>query len=404
MTERLRRAGQLSWAVVGVVVLLSVVGLVVWTVRVVVPPLILAGAIVFLLNPVVSRLNRRGIPRAVAAGITYLGVMGFITLVGVLVVPLAGAQSRELSQDWPEIRAKAERWVDARAEESKGKFWEFDRKEIGEALSNERLPVRQQFERALKLGVAVFNVLLILVLAPIIAFYLLVDLPNVRKATESLIPPGAEQEVMHVARRLNRAVGGFFRGQLTVALMVGVLCSIGLFAIGLRFWFLVGMIAGFFNIIPLIGPWVGGIPGLVIALTTGSPLQALGVVLVMVGVQQVDNHLITPQVMHRAVQLHPAAVVLALLAGGHLGGFFGLLFAVPVAAALKIIAGHLWRVHVLGQPVPEVTAKYEGEAGPGLVKRVVAERGDSPGADPQTDVATGPETGVAPDRTVRPGG
>ena len=390
VTERLRRAGQLSWAVVGVVVLLSVVGLVVWTVRVVVPPLILAGAIVFLLNPVVSRLNRRGIPRAVAAGITYLGVMGFITLVGVLVVPLAGAQSRELSQDWPEIRAKAERWVDARAEESKGKFWEFDRKEIGEALSNERLPVRQQFERALKLGVAVFNVLLILVLAPIIAFYLLVDLPNVRKATESLIPPGAEQEVMHVARRLNRAVGGFFRGQLMVALIVGVLCSIGLFAIGLRFWFLVGMIAGFFNIIPLIGPWVGGLPGVAIALTTGSPLQALGVVLIMVSVQQVDNHFITPQVMHRAVQLHPAAVVLALVAGGHLGGFLGLLFAVPLTAVLKIILGHLWRVHILGEPLAQAPADGDGDRGPGLVQHVVDSSGEKDEKDEKEEQAAAP--------------
>ena len=368
MTERLRRAGQVSWSVVGVVVLLALVALVVWTVRVILPLLILAGTIVFLLNPVVTRLQRHHIPRAAGAGITYLAVVGVVVLAGLLVVPLAGAQARDLSRQWPEIQANAERWVDARAEESKGKFWEFDRKELGEALSNNQLSVRQQLDRAFRLGVAIFNVLLILVLAPIIAFYLLVDLPHLRRVSESLVPAGVKDEVMHVAHRLNRAVGGFFRGQLMIAAIVGVLCSVGLAAIDLKFWFLVGMIAGFFNIIPLIGPWVGGLPGVAIALTTGSPLQALGVLVIMVGVQQIDNHFITPQVMHRVVQLHPAAVVLALVAGGHLGGFLGLLFAVPLAAVLKIILGHLWRVHVLGESFTDVSDDVRG---PGLAARVV---------------------------------
>ncbi len=359
---------------VGVVAVVAVVGLVVWTVRVILPPLILAGAIVFLLNPAVTALHHRGVPRALGAGMTYLAVAGVITLAGVLVVPLAGAQAREFSNEWPDIKARAERWIDARAEESKGRFYEFNRKELGDAFSNQQLSVREQFDRVLSLGVAVFHVVLIIVLAPIIAFYLLVDLPHIRKVAESLVPAGARDDVLHVSRRLNRAIGGFFRGQLMVATIVGVLCSVGLAVIGLRFWFLVGMVAGFFNIIPLIGPWVGGLPGVMIALTTGSPLQALGVVVIMVGVQQVDNHFVTPQVMHRAVQLHPAAVILALLAGGQLGGFLGLLFAVPLAAALKIIASHVWHVHVLGEPLPP-EHEDEGEEAPGLVKPVISHDG-----------------------------
>ena len=352
VTERLRRAGQLSWAVVGVAVLLAVVGLVLSTVRVIFPPLILASALVFLLNPVVTRLQRRGIPRVAGTGLAYLGLLALVCLLALLVVPLAGDQGEQLADDWPAIRAKAERWIDARAEESTGTFWEFTRQELEDAFSNDNRSFRDQLDRLVQVGEQVFHILLVLVLTPIIAFYLLVDLPSIRRAAESLIPSGARDEVLHVSHRLNRTIGGFFRGQLMIALIVGVLCSVGLAVIGLKFWFLVGMIAGFFNIVPLIGPWVGGIPGVLIALTTGSPLQALGVVIVMVVVQQVDNHFITPQVMHRAVQLHPAAVILALLAGGSLGGFLGLLFAVPVAAVLKIIGGHVWRVHVLGQPLP----------------------------------------------------
>lgn len=353
---RLRRAGAVAWALVGMAAALAIVVIVVWKFRVVLPPLILAGAIVFVLNPVVTWLHVRRVPRALGAAIAYLGVLLGIGLLALLVVPLATDQANELRDDWPEIRAKGEQWIDDRAVDSEGTFYEFTRAELEDALSSDDLSISEQLDRARDIGLRVFHVLLILVLAPIIAFYLLVDLPHLRRVAESLVPAGARDEVMLVAHRLNRAIGGFFRGQLMVALIVGVLCSVGLAAIGVRFWFLVGMIAGFFNLVPLIGPWIGGIPGVAIALTTGSPLKAALVVGLMALVQQIDNHFITPQVMQRAVHVHPAAVMLALLAGGTLGGMFGLLLAVPATAVAKILIGHLWRVHVLGEPLAAVQA------------------------------------------------
>ena len=399
MTDGVRRAGQVSWAVVGVAAMLFVIGMVAWTVRVIFPPLILAGAIVFLLNPIVTGLHRRGIPRAAGVGITYLGVFGVLVLAALLIFPIASDQANELSDDWPEIQAKAEQWVDDVADASEGTFLEFTREELEDAFNSDDATIRQQLDQARDIGLRVFHVLLILVLSPIIAFYLLVDAPRVREVLRSLVPSGARAEADHVAHRLNRAIGGFFRGQLIVATIVGVMCSIGLLAIGLRFWFLVGMIAGVFNVIPLIGPWVGGVPGLVIALTTGSTLQAVGVVVVMVVVQQIDNHFITPQVMQRVVQLHPAAVVLALLAGGSLGGFFGLLMAVPVTATLKIVAGHVWRVHVLGEPLAQATLEEQAGEGPGAVAPVVQDQpapaasGDDGG---RTDAVNEPATAGPP--------
>ena len=351
MTERLRRAGSLAWALCGIAALVAVVGLVAWYVRVIFPPLILAASIVFILNPIVTYLQRRGVPRAAGAGLAYAGVLALIALGIVGLYPLAADQIEELSDEWPRIEDKVQRWIDDRAIESEGTFFEFSRTDINDALDNSGDTFEEQLDRVRRLGAEIFHVLLILVLAPFLAFYLLVDVPHLRRVSESLVPDAAKPEVMAVAHRLNRAIGGFFRGQLLVAFIVGILCSIGLGLIGLRFWFLVGMIAGLFNVIPLIGPWVGGIPGVTIALTTGSPFKALLVVLIMVGVQQLDNHFITPQVMQRAVHLHPAAVILALVAGGSIAGFFGLVLAVPAAASLKIILGHLWRVHVLGQPI-----------------------------------------------------
>ncbi len=360
MDERLRAIGARAWSVLGIFGVTAVVLFVIWRVRVIFPPLLIAATIVFLLNPIVNRLNHRGIPRAVAAALTYLAVIVGLGAVGLALTPLVGGQVSDLRGDFPEIRQRVEDYVDDRARESELNDWPiklptYDK--LLDELSPPERDVRDQISRLREFGSTVLHITLVLVLSPIIAFYLLIDLPHTRDVIQSLIPPKMRDEVNLVGHKLNHALGGYFRGQLVVALIVGILCSIGLSLIGLKFAFIVGMIAGLFNVVPLIGPWIGGIPGVIIALTTDSVFKALLVVVVMAGVQQIDNHFITPQVMQRAVALHPSAVMLALLAGGTIGGFVGLLLAVPVTAALRIVGAHVWRHHVLGEPF-EVAAAH----------------------------------------------
>ncbi|MDQ3946480.1 MAG: AI-2E family transporter [Actinomycetota bacterium] len=388
--DRVRRAGSIAWALVGLAVVIAIVAWLSVKVAVIFPPLILAGALVFILNPLISFLHRRRVPRAAGVGLTYLAFLGTVTLIGFVMLPAVRDQAENLSDNWPSIRLKMERWVDDRAESLKGTPLEFDRKRLDEAVTTNSDSVQKQLERVAKVGVQVFHVVLVLILAPIFAFYLLIDLPHLKRTAEGLIPPAARTEVMLVARRVNAAVGGFFRGQLAVAFIVGLLSSIGLRIIDLNFWLLIGMVAGIFNIIPLVGPYIGGVPALVIALTTREPITAVWVVAIMVAVQQIDNHFISPMVMHRVVKLHPVLVMLALLLGGTLGGFFGLLVAVPTAAVLKIVVGHLWRVHVLGEPLEVWKDEVEAEdsaGGRGFVKDVPAGDGDGEGAAPKESTA-----------------
>ena len=375
MVERIRRAGQVSWALVGMAAVVAVVGVVFWTVRIIWPPLILAGAIVFVLHPVVTRIQRRGVPRVVAVALTYLGILLGFVLIGLSIAPLATSQADEFADDWPEIREDVEDTIDEWADRSENWAIKIPTVDEIEREFDERgdRTIEERITQIRDIGGRVFHLALIVFLAPILAFYLLVDLPRLRMVTESMIPPGSRDEVLHVGRRLSRAIGGFFRGQLLVALIVGTMVSVGLLIIRLKFWLLVGMIAGVFNIIPLIGPWVGAVPGVIIALTTRDFGTAVWVAIVMAGAQQIDNHFISPLVMQRAVKIHPAAVLLALVAGGSLGGFFGLLLAVPTAATLKILAGHLWRTHVLGEPFAQAAAEEEADEGsePGMVRDVL---------------------------------
>ncbi len=381
MVERIRRAGTISWAVCGIAALVALIGVIGWVVRVIWPPLILAGAIVFLLNPIVTRLQARHIPRALGTGMTYLAVVGIVVLVVLLVAPIATRQYDDLAEEWPELREGLEEDINDLSERSEEDEWpiriptwqELEDQFSGEGAADadgdgeiseeeERDRFADQIATARELALKVFHVGIIFVLAPIIAFYLLVDLPHIRRVFRALVPERARGDAMVLARRLSTALGGYFRGQLGVAIVVGIMSSIGMFLIDLPFWLIVGMVAGVFNMIPLIGPWVGAVPGIVIAITTGGGMgKAIAVAVVMAIVQQIDNHFISPIVMQRAVHLHPAVVMLALLAGGTLGGFFGLLLAVPTTAALKIIFGHAWRHYVLGEPLDEIEARWEAE-------------------------------------------
>ena len=429
MVERIRRAGTVCWAVCGVAAVIALLGAIAYVFRVIWPPLILAGAIVFLLNPVVTRLQVRHIPRALGTGISYLAVVGVTVLVVLLVAPLATDQYNELAEEWPAIRTDIEDQIDEWAEQSReedswfpvelptseemeDQFFGGNASDLdgdGVVTDEERQEAfADQIDTARELLLRIFHVGIIFLIGPIIAFYLLVDLPHIRAVFRSLVPERARGDAMVLSRRLSSAIGGYFRGQLAVAIVVGAMASIGMLLIDLPFWLIVGMIAGIFNMIPLIGPWIGAIPGIIIAFTTGGGTgKALAVAVVMAIVQQIDNHFISPMVMQRAVKLHPAVVMLALLAGGTLAGFFGLLLAVPATATLKIVCGHAWRHHVLGEPLNEIEARWEAQD----VRRtggIIEKIGDEESAEPPETAGgasggtgpTGPPTAAADEQPV----
>ncbi len=434
MWDRFAVAGRVAWSLLGVAAALALLFWIGWQFKVVFPPLVLAGAIVFLLNPIVTGMHRRGIPRVAGAGLSYLAFIGLLVLLGFLIAPLVTQQAEELADQWPELRGDMEDWLNDLSADSKEGNWiieipdvdelrdqfegpastqtaEFDQviTRAAQVLERNEEPVlaadldrvaadaREQFpeatgigeqlNRAREIGARIFEVGLIFVLAPIIAFYLLIDLPHIGEVSRRLIPAGANEQVLHVAHRLNVAIGGFFRGQLAVAIIVGIMVSVGLAIIDLPFWLIVGMIAGAFNLVPLIGPWVGAVPGIIIALTTRDFTTALWVAAIMTIAQQIDNHFISPMVMQRTVSLHPAVVMLVLLAGGSLGGFFGLLLAVPLTATVKVIVGHLWAVYVLEVPIEEVIAQDTGPpvGGHGPLEPLDDYVNDEIGVDRQVD-------------------
>jgi len=342
---------------------------------IVVPPVVIAIAILYLLNPVVTRLHARGMARWMGSCLSYLILMGFLTLIGFLVFPSLADQGRDLADDFPTIYDKLV--ADLEDFASGLGIGDLDLPSYEELRDNltggEGDFFAEQFRRLTDVTLSVLEAAFLLLLAPVIAFYLLLDLPKVRSKVISLVPERHRVEVVFVARELGLAVGGFLRGQLLVALIVGVMTSVGFWAVGLPFWLLIGMIAGFLNIIPFIGPWVGGTLGVLVALATRDLQTAAWAGLVALIVQQIDNHFVSPTVLRATVRIHPAMIILGLVLGASLGGFWGVVLAVPVMASVKIIGGHLWRTRVLGESWAEASEALieENPLGQSPIERIL---------------------------------
>jgi predicted PurR-regulated permease PerM len=197
--------------------------------------------------------------------------------------------------------------------------------------------------------------LVILFLAPVLAIYVLIDLDRFKKTSVELTPPKYQEEVAYVGGEVGGALGSFVRGQLLVAFIVGVASSIGMWIIDLPFWLLIGILAGFLNLIPFLGPIVGGALAVLVALLNADPWQAVWAVVIFVIIQQIDNHIITPMIQRTRVQLSPLVIVLALVIGGSVAGLLGVLIAVPLTGAIRILVGHVWRTRVLGQSWKEAS-------------------------------------------------
>jgi predicted PurR-regulated permease PerM len=322
---------------------------------IVIPPVLVAVLIVYLLNPAVTILERRRLPRWAGTAIAYVAVAALITGVSMLLVPALSRQLASFAELVPDI---GERLIES---VNDGLAFIGLNLRIGTTLSGESLAQEiQEFlttesNRNAALAIlggisglasSVFHFVIAFVLGPVIAFYILVDLPRLLDLARKIPPPHMRAEADVIAGKLVFVVGGYVRGQLLVATFVGVASTIGLAVIGLPFWLVLGVVAGVTNLIPLIGPFVAGLLGVGVALVSDGVGKAVLVVVVMTIIQQIDSHVLSPIVVGHTVRVHPLVVLFALLIAGTTYGIFGMLVAVPLVAAAKVVGMHLWQTRV----------------------------------------------------------
>jgi predicted PurR-regulated permease PerM len=193
------------------------------------------------------------------------------------------------------------------------------------------------------------GMILDIVLALVISLYLLVDGPRFGRRSLAIIPPQHRAKALFLQDNVSRVLGGYLRGQLTLAVIVGVLAGVGTALLGLPYAVVLGVLAGLFELVPMFGPILSVIPAVIVALFMPFP-TVVWVILFFVVIQQVENNVLAPRISGHAVGLHPLGAMFALLAGFQLAGLLGGLFAVPLAGVLWVLLGAAYRNVVVTEP------------------------------------------------------
>lgn len=329
-------------------------------------PFLVGILLAYLADPLVDRLERLGLSRTWGVVVVFsLFTLIFLALLLVLVPMLAKQLLRlyELAPqmlDW--LQHVALPWVQSRLGLADG-FWKFDKIKaaIGEHMGQTTDIVGVLLSQATASSLALIGWLANLVLIPVVGFYLLRDWDLMMAKLRSLLPRQREPQVVGLAGECHEVLGAFVRGQLLVMLALGVIYSSGLMLVGLELGLLIGMLAGLAAIVPYMGFIIGIGAALVAGLFQfgGELYPMLGIVAVFMVGQTLEGMVLTPLLVGDRIGLHPVAVIFAILAGGELFGFTGVLLALPVAAVIMVLLRH---VHDLYKE----SDMYAGEIDPEL--------------------------------------
>ncbi|MFT4178631.1 MAG: AI-2E family transporter [Thermomonas sp.] len=370
---------RVQWAALGLGVLW-----VVWLLSPILSPFVFAALLGWLGDPMVDRLEARGLKRNTAVILVFSAMTLLLVLALILLVPMLEQQVMTLVESLPNYRdwfvGTALPWIEQRTG-----------LRILSWLDPERLfaLIREHWQSAggiattvlgyvSRSGFALLGMLANIVLLPVLAFFFLRDWDMLVARVGSLIPRDHYDTVARLAKESDAVLGGFLRGQMLVMLILGVLYAVGLWAVGLNLGILIGLIAGLLTFVPYLGPAsiivFGGIAALV---QFGDWPHLAGVAVVFTIGQIIESYWLTPKLVGDRIGLHPMAVIFSVMAGGTLFGFLGMLLALPVAAVVNVLlryAGERYqqsRLYVGETPavviatnmsgISEVAASHDGE-------------------------------------------
>ncbi|MCU0668943.1 MAG: AI-2E family transporter [Myxococcota bacterium] len=337
-------------AVVGAVVLV-VVFAVLYVLKAALTPLAAAFVMAYLLDPVIDRFEKRGVRRSIAIFVL-LGIVGFGVIGSILVLlPKLQAEVTALARNMP---VYLERLVTVVVPQIEARVGIEVPKTFDDVIARVRtgeIPLPLEATRNLLAGAVAtvfgsFASLVGLLVIPVLAYYLLVDFDDYVVRLGHWIPPRQRSYVFEKIRTVDRLVSGFLRGQVLVAIVLGVLYAAGFAVIGIDLAIGVGVVSGLLAVIPYLGSLIALVSASVLCiLQFGIDWHLAAVVGWYAVVQNFEGFVLTPRIVGQSVGLHPGAVIVALLIGADLFGFLGLLIAVPAAAVVKVFADELFEIY-----------------------------------------------------------
>lgn len=301
-------------------------------------PLVLGLILAYLLEPLVTSLERRQVPRYVGIVIVYASVLICLGLLGLYIVPALFEQISEISAILPErLLYLKEHTLNFALRLTGGKGESYIKGFLDEIS-------RKTYEFAVALGAQVvasfprlLHTLFIVFVSLVLSYYFLSDRQRFVQGVYGIFPREHTQVVQGVLLEINRSLGGYLMGLLTVAFLVGFLAFLAMVILRIPYALLIGVIVGFTELIPYFGPVIGAIPGVLLGFLA-SPTKGLWAAVTFAAIQQIEGLFLTPKIVGSHSDLHPVTVILAVIGGEMLWGFGGMIIAVPLVAVLKSAA------------------------------------------------------------------
>ena len=307
-----------------------------WEVRDALMLVYISALVAIGLSPVVNaierkRLMRQRVPRWAAILVIYLAIIGAVVAVGILVIPPIVTQARGLAMELPRLLHQGQQWlIDHGLLTREISAQEAVRQTAGNSGAQDTVGLIVGAVFGFVGGI--FGLITMLVLA----FYLLVDSSGLVNVFVRLFPREKRAQVDDACRRVTNKVSAWLGGQLLLGGIIGSTAALGLYLMGVPFFYVLALIAGLGEMIPIVGPILSAVPAVAVALSV-KPTLALGVIAFFFAQQQLENHLLVPKIMQRQVGISPVFVIIALLIGGSLLGVIGAILAVPTAAILQVV-------------------------------------------------------------------
>lgn len=331
--------------------MLAVVLWITWNARWALVPFAVGGLLAYVLTPAVDRIasfasflpggtpDKNITSRGLAVLLVYLVILAFLVGIGLLVVPVALEQATEFIDSFPELRQRAQDQVNSWLNQYRERVPESVRQRIDTAIAENAdrigVEIASHTTDSFSVLTRTLGVIFGFLIVPFWLFYALRDRHRFEDNFEAAVPAAVRTDILNGIRIAEALLGRYLRGQLLLGGVVAVMTFIGLTLIDVDLAIALAIFAGITELIPIIGPWIGALPALLMAAASGDPEKILWVALLFVLVQQLENNLLVPRIQSQAVDLHPAVIILLLVAAGAVFGFVGLLVIVPLTALLR---------------------------------------------------------------------
>lgn len=309
-------------------------------------PIIVSLILFYLFNPLVNLMERYRIPRLLGITIIYVAIVGIITLIVNLLIPIIGSQIEGFIKNSPHYLNKITQSVEKITTNS---FLSSYMSQVNDWLESaqKKIPsmLSEYFDgfgpKLASFAEAVSNVGVVIVTTPFILFFMLKDGHRFKDYSTKIMPPKFRKDFHDLLEKMSVQVGSYIQGQIIVSFCIGVLLLIGYSIIGLKYPLVLASIAAVTSVVPYLGPTIAISPAIVIAIIT-SPWMLLKLVIVWTLVQFFEGHFISPNVMGKTLKIHPLTIIFILLCAGNLMNVVGVIIGIPLYAVLKVLVSHLF--------------------------------------------------------------